>query len=273
VTYTVYIIGAGVNQVLEHHWYNGVSPPMIKNFFQVASKIPLLRDYGEQMKVVYDYIYKFWKKNESELAKTPFDLEDCFTMIELGLYNALKSGNTQSMANLQTIQFRLKMFLAEVLNQFEIAASTSQIMKRFGVRLNEQKPVIISFNYDTFLEIALESSSGFSDTKFPSEALEKGMHGKFGLPQSEGSHISDEKVDYSQYNWTRRLGYGMEFDVVRLAKSGIREYVPGKRFYSRPTNKLYSWYILKLHGSLNWFRYLPIRSKLTVPGQQESILA
>lgn len=31
----------------------------------------------------------------------------------------------------------------------------------------------------------------------------------------------------------------------------------GKEFYGHPENNLYEWKILKLHGSLNWFHYLP----------------
>jgi hypothetical protein len=56
----------------------------MNNVFQAAFKIPQFAadHYAEQMRVVYDYIYKYWKKDESELAKIPFDLEECFTMIE-----------------------------------------------------------------------------------------------------------------------------------------------------------------------------------------------
>ena len=41
--------------------------------------------------------------------------------------------------------------------------------------------------------------------------------------------------------------------------AGLSTYVDGHRFYGHPENNLYNWKILKLHGSLNWFRYLPIR--------------
>lgn len=35
-----------------------------------------------------------------------------------------------------------------------------------------------------------------------------------------------------------------------------RRYVSKQRFYSHPNHNLYSWYILKPHGSINWFRYI-----------------
>jgi hypothetical protein len=254
MTNTVYILGAGVNKEIRHHQCNELSPPTINNFFQVAFRIPQFVDaqYTEQMRVVYDYIYKYWKKDESELANIPFDLEECFTMIELHLNEAIKSGNTQLRNKLFTIQFRLKMFLAEVLHQFEIATQLSSTMRQFGIRLHKEEPVIITFNYDNFIEITLEASSGFTELNFPSQSKD----------------ITDEQLDYKKYNWTRRLGYGIEFDKVLLDISGLPKYVEGKRFYSRPQNKLYFWSVLKLHGSLNWFRYLPIREMPTVPGQQ-----
>lgn len=71
-----------------------------------------------------------------------------------------------------------------------------------------------------------------------------------------GSPISDDVIAYSHFRWNRPRGYGFEFDFVELQQAGPSQTVEGKRFYSHPNNGLYSWPILKLHGSLNWFRNL-----------------
>jgi hypothetical protein len=276
MTNTVYVVGAGINQVIKHRSYNGISPPMINNFFQVALKMRNFAsgEYTERIKGVYDYIYRYWKKDKSRLADVSFDIEECFTTIELHLNEAIKSNNIQKANELYGIQFRLKLFLAEVLHEFEIHAPIAEIMRPFGIRLHAEKPVIISFNYDNFLEIALESSSGWSDKEFPSEAIVQRMHKRVRRSQSDdlSNEVSDDELDYHNYNWTRRMGYDMRFDVVRLEQAGVREYVDGNRFYSRPSNKLYPWYILKLHGSINWFRYLPIPSRPTVHVENKPIL-
>jgi hypothetical protein len=73
------------------------------------------------------------------------------------------------------------------------------------------------------------------------------------------SDYTDEELLYSHSNWNRPLGYGCKFDVVKLQQAGVSQYVDGDRFYSVPGNDLYDWALLKLHGSLNWFRYLPFR--------------
>ena len=72
--------------------------------------------------------------------------------------------------------------------------------------------------------------------------------------------VFDEELGYSYWNWNRALGYGMKFDQTMMYDGGEgtkQKYFQGSRFYSHPDNNLYPWQLLKLHGSLNWFRYLP----------------
>jgi hypothetical protein len=65
------------------------------------------------------------------------------------------------------------------------------------------------------------------------------------------------------------LGYGFKFDELELQQASIREFVKGDSFYSVLQNKLYSKPLLKLHGSLNWFRYLPMRSFPSFPNEEQ----
>ncbi|MCD6371381.1 MAG: hypothetical protein J7L39_01545 [Candidatus Aenigmarchaeota archaeon] len=133
-------------------------------------------------------------------------------------------------------------------------------MRQFGEILYKEKPIIITFNYDRIIDAAIESVSGVNPYA-PREI--------FGRNPFQGTNVSEEELAYSHFNWNRPLGYSIKFDKVQLHRAGIRTYVEGERFYSHPKNKLYSWYILKLHGSLNWFRYLPIRKYSTFPGETE----
>ena len=54
------------------------------------------------------------------------------------------------------------------------------------------------------------------------------------------------------------MGYGIKFDEIQLHQAGVPKYVKADIFYSHTENKLYPWRMLKLHGSLNWLKYLPI---------------
>lgn len=72
--------------------------------------------------------------------------------------------------------------------------------------------------------------------------------------------VTDQELGYSYWNWNRALGYGVKFDETMMYDGGLinkQKHFDAERFYSHPENKLYSWYLLKLHGSLNWFRYWP----------------
>ena len=85
------------------------------------------------------------------------------------------------------------------------------------------------------------------------------------MDSDQPSEPSYEEASYRNFNWIRHLGYGIEFDLVS-AQVWRAEHMSGKIFYSHPSNKLYPWYILKLHGSINWFRYLYPE---TIPGEPD----
>lgn len=251
---TVYLFGAGVNQSIKD--WNGLSPPMIRDFFKTALQIEKYRSkhYVGRVQILYEYIRKYWHKDLTELSTSPFDLEECFTMLEAQADEALQKHNSTEYNRLQQIQFVLKSFLAEVLSEFEVFASSSDIMRRLGAVLHWEKPTILTFNYDCFIEAAIEAASGLNPS-IPQEMLKPPPE---GWPV-ERIKVSDEELAYSHFNWNRPLGYGIAFHEVQLQRAGLRTYVEGNRFYSHPKNNLYSWAILKLHGSLNWFRYLPIQ--------------
>lgn len=257
---TIYMLGAGVNQEIKD--FDGLSPPLIDNFFQLAlrKKKYCNEHYTSRVQIVYDYIEKYWKRDRSALASATFDLEECFTMLELQLREAINTNDMKKIRRLYTTQFRLKSFIAEVLSEFETFASVSDVMRLFGDVLYKEKPFILTFNYDCFIEAAIESASKVNPS-VPQEMLNRSP--------LEETEVSDDELAYSHFNWNRPLGYGVKFDVVQLMRAGISTYVEGKNFYSHAKNNLYSWPILKLHGSLNWFRYLPIRKYPVFPNEPE----
>jgi hypothetical protein len=229
---------------------------MIRDFFKIALQKERYRSesYVRKMQVVYEYIKKFWHLSVTELASSSFDLEECFTLLESQADEALQKHDTKEYNRLQLIQFLLKSFFAEVLSEFEVFTYSSDIMRKLGMLLYKEKPIILTFNYDCFLEAAIEAASGLNPS-LPKEMYEP-------IPDKwphERITVSNAELGCSHFNWNRPLAYGIIFNEVQLQRAGLSTYVEGNRFYSHPPNKLYYWPILKLHGSLNWFRYLPIR--------------
>jgi len=240
---TVYLLGAGVNRHIDWH---GLWPPLVDDFFRMALRSEKFNNehYFERIARVYDYIRDVWKKNRSDLENEPFNLEDCFTMIQLEQAEAEREGDHNEYGRLAGVEFLLVSFLAEYLSEFEVAAITSDIMREFGTVLYREEPSILTVNYDCIIESIIESASGVNSN----------IPGSF----KEGG-VADDELPYSHMNWNRPLSYAIKFDQVQLQRAGLPTYVDGDRFYSHPANRLYSWKLLKLHGSLNWFRYVPIR--------------
>jgi hypothetical protein len=185
-------------------------------------------------------------------------LEECFTLIELQSKEAEKNNDFEIIQQLDNIRYLLTAFLREVTSDFEEwGVCHSQAAKQFGRILYKEKPTIITFNYDFFIEKVIELASGQKQ-----DSLDTRM--KF--------EVNDEELGHSFWNWNRPLAYSIEFDDVMLydgAEGNRQKFIRGERFYSHPNNKLYTdSYLLKLHGSLNWFRYLPFTPNQYMQEQQ-----
>jgi len=242
---TVYLLGAGFNQCV-NDWH-GLKPPLATNFFQtiLRSEKYQTEHYSEKAHCVYEYIEKYWKKSKDDLLEQPFDLEELFTFLESQLNEAVKDRNNDKATKLVKIYIRLTGMLDEFLSEFEITGNTSGSLKDFGDQIYKEKPTIITFNWDCILETAVESASG----------VRREIPDSFRKAPNMNGDVPNEELPYSHYNWNRALAYGIKFDEVQLQRAGLSTRVDGQKFYSHQKNKSYDWKILKLHGSLNWYRY------------------
>jgi len=259
----VYMMGAGLNQVVRDR--DGDSPPLLNNFFNIALKKGKFSDvhYTDHIRDVYDYIQTNFRKTRDDLANDPFDLEMCFTYLERQIKHAERDGNRTELERLANIKFSLESFIAEVLSSFEYFASRSNTLRNLGKVILHENPTIITFNYDCIMERVLESAHG----------VRLSVPRAFMEPDSlEETELPDEVLAYSHCNWNRPLGYGFKFDEIQLQQAGISKFAKGVRFYSLSQNRLHAKPLLKLHGSLNWFQYRPVRSSTTRPGETEPML-
>ena len=259
---TVHIFGAGVNQIVKD--WHGLSSPLMNNFFNIVLRKKEFADdhFLKQFKDVYDYIEKVFKKNRDYLAKQPFDLEMCFTFLERKIEETSKEGDLNKLRDLEILEYHFKMLLAHVLSSFDHFASLSHTMRNLGRVILQEKPTIITFNYDCVIEEILELTCGVNPS-VPKSFMR--------CEPFEEKELPDEMLVYSHCNWNRPLGYGFKFDEIQLQQAGVSKFVRGSRFYTLPQNQLYPKPLLKLHGSLNWFRYThpPIRTYPTSPRETE----
>jgi len=241
---TVYIFGAGINKVLKiespnarsanlsPEFYMEVNPPLVNDFFQVALK---LEEYGYlhgDYDMLYDYIVQTWKKSKLELRTSKLNLEDCFTDVEMQLNQAIGNKDIKRIKELGKVKHMFISLFINIFNLFEnqFSVRSSGDLSFFGEYIFKNKPAIITFNYDYFIELSIEKASDY--------------------------YLDNHEIAITP-NWKKSQAYGMKFDEIETF--GIRNgesIIKGDEFYS--TNDLYTWSILKLHGSLNWFQYRPL---------------
>lgn len=259
---TTYLLGAGFNQHIEN--WDEVKPPLANNFFinLLKSKKFNNDNFQEELKPLFDFIYEIWKKDKENLRNSPFNLEGLFTYIEKKLEKAIKIGNKINTRRFYTLNEKFMYLLAQFLAEFDPFIAKSPIYLQFGKMIYDSKPNLITFNYDTILEHIIESVS------MPQS----------GIPQNfktirSSKNLSADVLSYSHFNWNRPLFYGIKFDQVQLHQAGPSKVVKGEKFYSTSGNEISEWRILKLHGSLNWFRVLPIREYSPHPNEdvQETV--
>lgn len=238
---TIYILGAGINQGVKDR--DGFAPPLAMDFFV---KLLGTKKYSRgliQINNVMEYIDRYWKFDIAKLKTDPFDLEEIFTLIQLQKEEAFWEEDIALFRSLSAVGFQLMSILAERLSEFSVSPHSSDSFMSFGRLIYEEQATVITFNYDTLLESAIATASGVNDIPQSYEA---------NLLSDE---VSDDQLPYSHCVWNIPLAYGFKFDEVILAQAGIPAYVSGDRFYRHKENELYPNPILKLHGSLNWFRY------------------
>jgi hypothetical protein len=242
---TVYLFGAGINRSVRG--WDGLVPPLSMDFFQQALRHHRIRDdhYKAKLTPVFEYIAKYWRLTPKELESEAFDIESCFTLLELQIQEALSKNDRDAFIPLAETNYRLTVMLAEYLSDFENFTHSSDSFRLLGKIIHDEKPAILTFNYDTLLESTIESASGVNARVPPS----------FRGRPFESNDIPDDELAYSHMNWNRPLGYGVKFDEVQLHRAGISTFAPGERFYAHPSNNLYYPPLLKLHGSINWFIY------------------
>jgi len=197
---TVYILGAGFNQCINGEL--GLKPPLSTNFFTTILKNERYtnEDYYKKNRCVYDYIYRYWQKSKEKLKCEEFNIEDCFTLIQLQILEAKNNNDYKTLYQLLNINSQLKFMFTESLSEFQPFISSSDLMINFGRLIFTKEANVITFNYDCNLENAIKT-----------------------IDHTDAFNIS--------------TCYGLNF-------------------HNLPKTISSNWNILKLHGSLNWFKYI-----------------
>jgi hypothetical protein len=248
MTEVVYLLGAGFNcSILDPDARR--KAPLANNFFKVLlsaykqHSLPFLNigvfpDLMSELK-------RYWKLDLDTLSEETLDIEECLTFIESQQFDGPPPDRFRTLDNAGTaLRYLLFMYLGELSLDRRLVPAAD----RFGSDVLSDGADVITFNYDTFAEVAIESASHLA---VPYKELPHFL-GESGYE----ADVPYEYLDASHYRWNRNLAYGIKFEEVSMPVPGLPKYVTGDLYYSCPANNLKtSTRVLKLHGSIDWLHY------------------
>jgi hypothetical protein len=220
--------------------------PLVTEFFTRGLPPPIGRTIPEGLlEPVFAFLSEEYHRSRESLESRPFNVEDCLAHLD---YLIESAGIIESeRARLFDVRMRLLTFMLRVLSLQDTFHHPSDAIEGLAGECLRSRAVMISFNYDTILEQALERASG------PSGYWPR--RGSSGFRE----WIGDDALREGMTAWKRTLGYGYRFQdlvVPWMSQAGTTD---GSHYYGIPGNQPYDTPLLKLHGSLNWFRYVEQR--------------
>lgn len=241
---TVYVFGAGINRSVRD--LQGLKPPLANDLFKQVLRHETLGDLSiTELPKLFEYIERYWKLSIEDLREEPFDLEACYTLLQQQRLEFKTEGNEEREEEVAQIEDQLTVLFTKFLAFIEGVSAADPALRGIANKILAERAAVLTFNYDTIIESAIEYVVGRTENP----------------PELEGGRVPDEHLSYSYYNWNRARAYGVRFDEVHLQHFRTDlEPVEGERFYSASENALYPAPILKLHGSLNWFRHTSRRT-------------
>jgi hypothetical protein len=243
VAETTYLLGAGINRCVRSP--HGLIPPLARDFFRQALRHPrITAEYTiTRLQPLFDFIQKYWHFSREDLMVVEFDLEDCFTFLELQRREADASGNEKELVSASKLEWTFVQLLLDVMSECEHWILTSGEFRAFAARVWSERAAVLTFNYDTLLESAVESASL---SRIQDLAVLFSMN-------SNETMVTEDQIGYSPHEWNSYVAYGVSFDEVALRLPGNPQMVDGARYFRNERNKFADPRFLKLHGSLGWF--------------------
>jgi len=230
---TTFLLGAGINRAVSST--DGLKPPLARDFFRQALRQPrLAAEYSQHsLSPLLDLIQKYWRLDRSQLLETDFDLEECYTFIELQRREAYFREDSDSLAQASRIQSLLTGLLLDYLSEFELwlfdtstaTTGTPSTFQEFGRLIYRTRSGVLTFNYDTLLESAIENASPRNQEadnalirRESSAALrQQGLSEEDIFDKTYNyNEIFDEDVSFSHRQWNPFLAYKVRFDEVAL---------------------------------------------------------
>ncbi|HEY3592671.1 MAG TPA: hypothetical protein VGL13_02315, partial [Polyangiaceae bacterium] len=237
---TAYLVGAGVNRAVFGPEQRPL--PLARDFFRYVLEQPRFSsDHARQtLQPLWEFIDRYWHCGPETLRHGELDVEECLTLVELQRREAYESSDDERLLEASRLEFLLIGLLAECFAQVDHWHFFSADYQNLGRRVYEERAAVLTFNYDTLLETAIQhgspptvGTSGVSRLRYAARP------------------VTDDS--YFPRSWNPLLAYKVHFDEL-LVKPGSPVPIGGDSYYAPfETREAEHAPFLKLHGSLDWY--------------------
>lgn len=237
---TTYLVGAGINRDVLGPERQPL--PVGRDFFRYVLEQPRFSsDHARtQLTPLWEFIGRYWHQERDALRRGELDLEECFAFVELQRREAHAAGDIARLRSASQLEFLLGGLLAESFAQVDHWHFFAPPYRELGRRIYEERAAVLTFNYDTLLETAIQRGS----------PVIAGATSVLRARDSEGQIPDDAPAPRA---WDPLLAYKVHFDELAL-KSGSSLPVGGDRYYAPlATREAAHPPFLKLHGSVDWY--------------------
>jgi hypothetical protein len=255
-----YLVGAGINRGILGQQQREL--PLARDFFRYVLGQP---DSSSGLRAtclqpLWDFIGRYWHMSKDALKAKDFDLEECFTLLELQRLEATKTGNIEVLRLTSELESLLAGLLGECFGAAEhwlyfsppFAGSMVSQHQAFGRRIYEEQAAVLTFNYDTLLERAVACGSPLA----PEASRPRVVH-------DPPCYDDIPDID-ARWSWNSRLAYKVHFDELVVRPGGAVPEVGEKYYASLGAREKEHPPFLKLHGSVDWY----YRSGYTMVGEK-----
>ncbi len=228
---TVYILGAGTNMVVNHRMRK-IRPPLARNFFRQLHhglSATELDRLWDENPELYEYIDSTWGLGYKDLSTVDFDLEECFTRLEQEERDASRRGE---IAGAYYDTWKIKGQLTGLLAGLLAEISSNQPPEDKGLKPLARRVL----------------EEGAAVVTFNYDTL-----------------FEQAMILESHQPWNPIPAYATPFDLIEPRGWGSLEEFRPARFSAQA----HATPVLKMHGSLNWFRIVgggePVRDASGTP--------
>jgi hypothetical protein len=233
------------------HEFYGMAPPLATEVFRAGTRFPRSSgvDQAGPFKDLLDFIASKSGIPVSSIGRADISIEDCFDWTVDAIKTAREQGGEEEITRCERRRLTLLAYFCGVISEFR-AESSPWLYDLAGAIWRDQADVL-TFNYDTLLESALAIVSG----RIPQTPEDERIEESWRAFNSTGENRPEIDLNFRGTEWEPHTRYWVPFDRFELPQpAGNTAETSGAYFETNPS-RFREPKFLKLHGSVDWFRY------------------